>query len=43
MAASENPKPGCMAVHESSVRKICEIKDKVIWVVVKHGQKEKFP
>lgn len=43
VAASENKKPGCMAIHEGSMRKICEIKDKVIWAVVKHGQKETVP
>ena len=32
-----------MAIHEGSMRKICEIKDKVIWAVVKHGQKETVP
>jgi hypothetical protein len=43
MAASENKKPGRMAIHKSSMRKVCEIKDKVILAVVKHGQKEKVP
>jgi hypothetical protein len=42
IAASENKKPGCTAIHEGSIRKICEIKDKdkVIWAVGEHGQKE---
>lgn len=43
MATSENQKPGCTEICEGSIRKIGAIKDKVIWEVVKHGQKEKVP